>query len=69
MNIINLEQIATVLAMSLKDVMMDRDISNEQFADILEENEKLKQENEVLKKANKRLRDLGEDNINLVIQN
>lgn len=65
----NLEQIATVLAMSLREKMMDRDILKEMLADLLAENKDLKEENEDLEKANKRLRDLGEDNINLVIQN
>lgn len=63
----NLEEIATVLSMSLRDAMMDRDIFREMHDELREKNQKLSQEVEDLKAENDRLRNLGEDNINIVI--
>lgn len=63
----NLEEIATVLSMSLRDAMMDRDIFRELHDELREKVEELTKEVEELKKENDRLRDLGEDNINIVI--
>lgn len=63
----NLEEIATVLAMSLRDTMLDRDMFSELHSGLREEVEELKKEVEELKKENDKLRDLGEDNINIVI--
>ena len=67
MIISNLEEIATVLSMSLRDAMMDRDTFREMYEELKEENEELSQEVEDLKAENDRLRDLGMDNINLVM--